>query len=384
MFLKEYEGRDLFQKYGIPVPRGMLFKSDDLQGKFLAAKCDACISVFPDVRDFVLKAQLLSGKRGKRGGVVFTGAENLFESLEKMSGMELDGEKIQEILVEERIQIAREFYLSIAIDRHERRPVILFSSSGGVDIEEAAKKDPGSVVEVMFDSVDDFDEKKVSAALVHYGVDGSTVSGLLETCEKLAFLFKNEHGVLAEINPLALTKAGTIMAMDSKIIIDDSALFLHPEQKERKLLQLSPLEREAIAFGLSYVELEGDIAIIGNGAGLVMATLDAVSRYGGKPANFCDVGGGASTEMMEKALDIVLKKKGVKTIFIDIFGGITHCDEIAEGILDYRKRAKLSVPVTLRMVGTNQEKAKKMLEAEGFKVFHTFEDGARHAAKLSS
>jgi len=364
MFLKEFEGRTLFQKYGIPVAKGVLVSPGNFQENLRAF-----VDREEDISEFVLKAQLLSGKRGKRGAIVFSSRDELFEKVEALFEEVFDGEKVEEILVQEKLSIQRELYLSVTIDRFLRKPVLVFSESGGMEIEEVATKAPEKVKEVVFDG-EAFDEGEFSSS-----------PDVIPIGKKLHELLQKEEAILAEINPLILTADNDLIAVDAKVTIDNNALSRHPSFEHKDIRGYSSLELQAREYGLSYVELQGDIAVIGNGAGLVMATLDALDGYGGKPANFCDIGGGASAELVQQAMRIVLQKHEVRSLFMNVFGGITHCDEVARGIIEFVREEKVKIPLVIRMVGTNEEEANKILEAAGFHVFHSFEEAAKSAVE---
>lgn len=323
MRLKEYQGKELFKKYGISVPKGKLITSVQADSSKLA------------------KAQVLTGKRGKRGLIAPATAENL-KRLFKYS---------REILLEEKLKIEKEYYLALTIDKEEKNIVILFSEEGGIEVEKAKK-----ISKLPYKRLNEFSNKRV-----------------LPTIKSMYRLMKDYNALLVEINPLVLSN-NKLIAADSKIILDDNVS--HPQFKK----ELTHLEQEAESSGLSYVDLEGDIAIIGNGAGLVMATLDMINYFGGKAANFLDLGGGASIEKMEKALEIVLEKNP-KVILINIFGGITRCDEIAKGLINYKNKNKLDTPIIVRMVGTNEEQAKEILTKNGIKTYDAIEECAKKAVE---
>lgn len=346
MKLKEYEGKEIFQKYGIKTPDSFLI-TDPEQIKEIRGKV-------------VLKAQVLEGGRGKSGLIQFATKKNVKEKAE-----EIFSKGVKEILVEERVKAKKEYYISITIDRLEKKPLLIFSSKGGVDIEELAEKYPKKIKKYYIN--ENFSPTEISKKI-------KIESGLVA---KIYQIFKDYDAELVEINPLAVTKKG-VLALDSKIIIDDNALYRHEFKKDESLTEI---EKKANEAGLSYVELDGNIGIIGNGAGLVMSTLDVVNHYGGKVANFLDVGGGASKEKMEKAMELVLVKKP-KGIFINIFGGITRCDEIAKGLVEYKEKHKLKIPLVIRMIGTNEEEAKRILEENKIHFIDSMEEGAKKIIEL--
>jgi succinyl-CoA synthetase beta subunit len=318
MRLKEYQGKELLKRYGISVPKGKVICSiENVKG--------------------IAKAQVLSGKRGKRGLIRESNDKNQRELFRHC----------KEILVEERLEIEKEYYLALTIDRIEKEIVILFSEEGGIDIEEGKK-----VLRVPYG--------KMRAEFSH-----KEFFGIIDSMHRL---MRENDAILVEINPLALVK-GKLIAADAKIILDDNAA--HGDEAEEQ-------NEVAAKHGLSYVELEGDIAIIGNGAGLVMGTLDTVAYFGGRAANFLDLGGGADNERMAKALEIVVRKKP-RVVFINIFGGITRCDDIARGLVEARK--KIKTPLIVRMIGTNEEEAKRILSENGIKSYDSMEECARMAVR---
>lgn len=367
MNLLEHEGKKLFSEYGIKVPRGFVTKSLEEAENFARDLCgeraDECI---------VLKAQIPAGKRGKTGGVVFTDLKNFRRNWEKViSFLEKKGFPQAEILTDEKIEFEKQMYLSVTVNRFERCLELLYSPEGGMEIEDIAKQFPEKLVSVKFfpeDNAEDVFKKipekarSVARALIHLSIEKDLL--------------------LAEINPLVELKDGKLVALDAKIIADDNAIFRQAAFAKRASIEESELERKAKQFDVSYVELDGDIAIIGNGAGMVMATLDLILENGGKPANFCDVGGGATTLQMEKALEIVLQKPNVKKLLVNIFGGITHCDFIAKGMIDYFEQFPTKIPVTVRMIGTNEDKAHEMLKAYKFPAFRSMEEASAYVVKM--
>lgn len=382
MFLKEFEGRALFRKYDIPVARSVLLNNKADFRKALSSFIDQQ----KDVNEFVLKAQILSGKRGKAGGILFVDRQELAQKVEYFFSEKVQGEAVNEILVQDKLDIRKELYLAVTIDRSKRCPVVIFSEEGGIDIEDLSQRSPKKILEISFGK-----ELRENLSLLgevlrkKSSLSSIVQKKILDVTGKLFQLCMNEEALLAEINPLVLSVDNQLIAADSKVILDNNALDRHPDFNFRDIRGYSPLELEARKYGLSYVELDGNIAIIGNGAGLVMATLDAVDEYGGShsgPANFCDVGGGASAKMVCKAVEIVLKKKGVNALFINVFGGITHCDEVAKGIIDGMNAQKSQLPIVVRIIGTNDEKARELLDEAGIKTYLSFEEAAKKAASL--
>lgn len=340
MKLFEFEGKEIFSKYGINVPKG------EVVARGSKAHPKEC----------VLKAQVLAGGRGKAGGIMIVKEAEFEKKLAELFSMEIKGEKINIVLAESKITIQKEVYASVSVNRETGHPVFLVSAHGGVDIEELAKTSPDKIIrkDVVKPNKDTFISIEKEAG----------VAGLSDILERIYRIFSEMDCELVEINPLAVTPDG-LVAADSKIIIDDNALYRHAGWKEKKVREFTDFEREATEAGLSYVELDGDIGIIGNGAGLVMSTLDLVNLYDGKPSNFLDLGGGSGQEAMEKALKILKENGRVKKILINIFGGITRCDDMARGIVSAKKTLGIEKPMVIRLTGTNEAEALQILEKEG-------------------
>jgi succinyl-CoA synthetase beta subunit len=342
MKLKEYEGKAIFQQYSLPIPQGIIISD-------LTQLEDRWKKLPPKL---VVKSQILVAGRKKAGGIKFVDKSNVKKVVSSLLGSTIKGLKVEELLIEEQLEIEKEYYISLIVDRSDKTVYFLISQEGGVDIEELSQKYPEKIVKFAPNN-----EKHIEETLrkVQNGAKLTRIA-------KILFRIMKEYDAeLVEINPLVESK-GRFIAADSKIIIDDNSLYRHPELQMKR--QLTEIEAEAAKYGLNYVELEGNIGVIGNGAGLVMATLDVLDYYGGKAANFLDVGGGASIERMEKALELTMTKNP-KKIIINIFGGITKCDEIANGIINFRKKNDISIPMVVRMIGTNEAEAKQILEAHG-------------------
>ncbi|MCA9374319.1 ADP-forming succinate--CoA ligase subunit beta [Candidatus Peregrinibacteria bacterium] len=379
MFLKEFEGRELFRKYGVPVARGVLVQRED--------DIDEKVAEFLEetgANEVVVKAQLLSGKRGKRGGIVFANRDEAGQKARDFLGSMIGDEVVEEVFIQEKIEIQSELYVSVLVDRLWRMPMVVFSEEGGMNIEELASEHPEKIlsravaVGVRGDNAAKF---LMDFFKQHEVLDDASRKQLVEICVELLEVLYKEEATLVEVNPLILKPDGKLVAVDAKTIIDNNALARHPEFDHESVQGQTVLELKAREHDLAYVELDGDIAVIGNGAGLVMATLDAVDFYGGKPANFCDIGGGASAEKVQQAMEIVLQKKGVRKLFINIFGGITHCDEVAEGILAAINGMDGSIDMVIRMVGTNDRKAQTLLKEAGYDFYLSFEDAAQRVAQ---
>jgi len=366
MKLYEYMGKELLAKYGIPVPEGGV-----------ASTPEEAAALTGKIGSVVLKAQILSGKRGKAGGIVFT--DNQAEAGQfsaNLLGSELNGFKVATVLVEEKLQIDREFYLAITVDGAARKPLILASAQGGMDIEDVPEEE---LVRMNLDvtvGMQQFVTREVTRRL---GVTGSIAQQIADILCKLYRLFVDMDAELVEINPLAIS-GEKVIAADAKITIDDDALFRQsalPYVEER-----TATEKKAHELGLSYVELDGDIAVMANGAGITMATLDLIQYYGGAAANFLDAGGGAGVEQTAKALELLLAKNP-KAILINIFGGITRCDDVAKAFAYVKKNSGIPVPVVIRLVGTNEDKGREILLDVGINTYKLMHEAAQKAVEIA-
>ncbi len=366
MKLHEFQAKEMFATYGIPTQKGLVIE-DPAQVTSLSLK-------YP----VVLKAQVLVGGRGKAGGIKLAATpDEARVRAAAILGMDIKGERVRRLLVAEAVDIGAEYYLAFIIDRMSRRLTAIASAAGGIDIEEVARTTPEKITRQTvqpFVGFHSYHARKLGRSL---GLTGTLLSDFVTIAGALAQLCIAEDAELAEINPLAVV-GGRLLAVDAKVIIDDNAIFRHPALPANE--ELTELERLARSAGLAYVELDGDIAIIGNGAGLVMSTLDVVAHYGGHPANFLDVGGGASTENMRQSLAIVVRKPGVRALFINIFGGITRCDDIARGIV----ATPPPVGMVVRLVGTNEGEGRKILEAAGIRAYRDPQEAAQAVVALAA
>jgi succinyl-CoA synthetase beta subunit len=377
MKLFEYEAKNILSKYGIPVPQGGLATTPE-QALEVAAELK-----FP----VVVKAQVLVAGRGKAGGILFANtAEEAGELAERMLGMQIKDIPVKSVWIEERMQVKKELYFGITTDRLSQEYVAISSGIGGMEIEEVASKTPEKVVKSPIDphlGLPAFQTRQIAKKIGYSGPQISEVGRIFGSLYNVCVDYDAE---LIEMNPLVETSDGKFMAADARLIIDDNALFRHPEYK-KKLLEgesdLSAQELEAMENDLAYVKLDGNIGVIGNGAGLVMASLDTIQYYGGKPANFLDVGGGAPSEKTALALKIVLSDSNVKALFINILGGITRCDEVAEGILEAKQRIGFTKPMVIRLVGTNEEEGKRILIDAGIAVLESMEEAAQRAVQVA-
>ncbi|MCY4047293.1 MAG: ADP-forming succinate--CoA ligase subunit beta [Candidatus Dadabacteria bacterium] len=368
MNLHEYQSKQLLAQYGVPAPPGKVAQT--------AAEARKHAADF-GFDKFVVKAQVLAGGRGKAGGIkIAQTPEEVEEITSSMLGMSLvthqtgpEGKVVNKVLIEEPADIKQEFYLAVVSDRSSERDVVMASSEGGVEIEEVAKESPEKIVKEYVDSsvgIQPFQCRRIAYAL---GLEGKTVNKAVGFITALYRLYKENDCSIAEINPLILTAGGDLLALDCKINLDDNALFRHKSLEEmRDTSDENPVDVEAREHGLSFVKMDGNIGCLVNGAGLAMATMDIIKYHGGEPANFLDVGGGASAEQVTRAFKMILSDKSVKAILVNIFGGIMKCDTIAEGIITAAKETGITVPLVVRLEGTNVELGRKMLAESGLDI----------------
>ena len=372
MRIHEYQAKELFARYGIPVAASSTASTVD---EAVAAADSLGYPV-------VVKAQIHAGGRGKGGGIqLVNNQQEVREAATRMLGMTLvtpqtgpEGRTVRMLLIESASDIAEELYLGLAIDRAQRTITIMASRAGGVDIEETAGTDPDAILK---ETVDPFLGLRPFQAfrLAHrLGLPIKTARGVSKFIQSLYRLFREQDCSLAEINPLAITSDGSPIAIDAKLNLDDNALFRHPDLKAlRDIHEEDPLEVEATAVNLNYIKLDGNVGCLVNGAGLAMATMDLIKHVGASPANFLDVGGGATAEMIEKGVQILVGDPDVKAVFINIFGGILRCDTLAEGVVSAAKKLDISVPIVVRLEGTNVEQGRKILGESGLD-FRTAKD----------
>lgn len=377
MKLFEYEAKGILAKYGIPVPKGDLATTTS-QAVKIAAKMKP---------PFAIKAQVLVAGRGKAGGILFASSvSEVEEASKKLLNMQIKGMRVNSVWIEEKINVKQELYFGITTDRFNQCYVAVASAVGGMQIEEVAARTPDKVLRFLINPQQGLLSYQTLQIARKIGYAGPQISELGKTFGRLYSASQDCDAELIEMNPLVETTDGKFIAADARIIIDDNALFRHPEYNERLLEneeELTSQELEAKKNDLAYVKLEGDIGVIGNGAGLVMATLDTIQYYGGKPANFLDVGGGAPSEKTVIALRIVLSDPNVRALFVNILGGITRCDEVARGILAAREKLGITKPMVVRLVGTNEEEGKRILSEAGLSAFDSMEETAQRAVEMS-
>jgi len=389
MKVHEYQAKQLFRKYGIPVPEGeVAFEVDRavaIAGELIEKTGDETV---------VVKAQIHAGGRGKGGGVkVVKGVEGAREAANAILGMNLvthqtgsEGKRVGRLLVEQGMAIARELYVGLVVDREKRRICLMASTEGGVEIEEVAAKTPEKILKVWFNpqtGLLPFQGRDIAFGL---GLEGKQVGQAVKIMTGLARMFVAEDASLVEINPMVVTESGAVVALDGKLNFDDNAGFRHKDHEElRDATEEHPVEAEAAKLGFSYVGMDGDIGCCVNGAGLAMATMDIIKHEGGEPANFLDVGGGADAETVKQAFKIILSDDRVKAIFVNIFGGILRCDVLAEGVVGAAKEMGIEVPLVVRLEGTNVDIGRKILADSGLKI-NTAKDmaeGAKLAVELA-
>lgn len=371
MKIHEYQARDLFIEEKIPVPGGSLCKD--------ANEVREAASTLG--KPVVVKAQILVAGRGKAGGVKpASNPEEAYTIAEGMIGSVIKGIQVRSVLVVEAEKPQKELYVGFTVDRAKRRIMLIASSEGGVDLEELAKTSPNKIVRKEIDPILGLHPFQARETAEEIGLRGKAERDFALICQKIYEIFQSVDADLAESNPLAIMADGSLIALDSRITLDDNAIYRHPEY-EQDDEELSQLEKEARELGLAFVQLDGDIGIIGNGAGLVMATLDVVAHFGGKPANFLDMGGGSSAESVYSAVKLCLKQINLKAIFVNILGGITKCDDVANGLVKALKESDAKIPFSVRMVGTNEEEGRKILSDNGIAFLDSMEAGAEVVVK---
>lgn len=368
MNIHEYQAKRLFEQYGVKTLRGVVASNS-------TEAAEACKELGGNI--WVVKAQVHAGGRGKGGGIILCRSpDEVYEAAGKLIGSKLitpqttsEGVEINKIYVEEGCNISRELYLGIVLDREKDLPVIMASIEGGVEIEEVASKNPEKIIKVHIDPITGLGEWQARKIAFGLGLKGNQIKHSMEFMKSLYNMFINLDCSIVEINPLVVNSDDEIIALDAKINFDTSGLFRHSEIEElRDVSEEEPLETRANEVGLNYIKLNGEIGCMVNGAGLAMATMDIIKLHGGEPANFLDVGGGADSKQVAEGFKIILSDPQVKAIFVNIFGGIMRCDFIAEGIITAAKEINMSVPLIVRLAGTNVELGKQMLSESGLNL----------------
>jgi succinyl-CoA synthetase beta subunit len=380
MDLYEYQGKELFRRFGIPVSDGRLAASPE-EARTAAQELGGQV---------VVKAQVLTGGRGKAGGIKLADGPDEAEAHAKaILGMDINGHVVRKLWIEKASDIADEYYLSLTFDRGEKQALFMFTTEGGIDIEEVAAERPEALARLHVDPLEGFQPYQARRLIYGAGVDdASEQKQIAKIAEQVYAAFVGADAMLCEINPLIVTPEGEVKALDSKFTVDDNALYRHPDIAEmRDLEAYPPEERAAREKDVTYVKLDGEVGVLGNGAGLVMSTLDVVALAGGRPANFCDLGGGGDAEGVVDALEIISADPQVQSILFNIFGGITRCDEVARGILQALGRLTIEDPIVVRLDGTNAEEGRRLLEEAAPPNLHvepTMLDAAKRAVELAT
>jgi succinyl-CoA synthetase beta subunit len=378
--LYEYQGKELFRRFGIPVSEGGV-ASTPQEARAAAEELGGQV---------VVKAQVLTGGRGKAGGIKLAdGPDEAEQHAETILGMDIRGHVVRRLWVEKASDIAKEYYLSVTFDRGDKRTLFMFTKEGGIDIEEVAAERPQALARLHVDPLEGFQPYQARRLIYDAGIDDAgEQKQILTIVGRLYDAFVGSDAMLCEINPLIVTPDGEVKALDSKFTVDDNALYKHPDIAEmRDPEAYPPEERAAREKNVTYVKLDGEVGILGNGAGLVMSTLDVIALAGGRPANFCDLGGGGDAQGVVDALEVITADPQVKSILFNIFGGITRCDEVARGILQALERIEIDEPIVVRFDGTNAEEARRLIAEAGsdnLYVEPTMLDAAKRAVELAA
>jgi len=385
MNIHEYQAKEIFRKFGIKVPNGVaVFSLEDIEEKFRLIK----------TKTTALKAQIHAGGRGKAGGIkIVENIDDLKKQASSLFGKKLithqtgpEGKEIRRLYLEETCEIAKEFYLSCLVDRSSSKIAFISSSKGGMNIEDVAKNSPKKITTVKINLTKSVNEKDIKKILQPFALPKKLTKEAYQLVQSLYKILVEKDASLIEVNPLILTKSGDLFCLDAKINFDDNALYRHPEILSLKDFdEEDPIETEASKHELAYIKLNGKIGCMVNGAGLAMATMDIIKLYGSEPANFLDVGGGASKEKVSAALKIILSDQNVKGILINIFGGIMRCDILAQGVVDAAKETNLSIPLVVRLAGTNVELGKEILKKSNLKVIsaNNLADAAKKIVEIT-
>jgi succinyl-CoA synthetase beta subunit len=378
--LYEYQGKELLRHYGIPVSEGRLATTPD-EARAAAEELSGQV---------VVKAQVLTGGRGKAGGIQLADSPaEAAEKAEEILGLDIRGHVVRRLWIERASEIAKEYYLSVTFDRGAKQALFMLTKEGGIDIEEVAAERPQALARLHVDPLAGFQPYQARRLLYEAGIDDpEEQKQIARIIDHLYGAFVGADAMLCEINPLVVTPEGEVRALDAKVTVDDNALYKHPEIAEmRDLEAYAPEERAAREKGVTYVKLDGEVGILGNGAGLVMSTLDVIALAGGRPANFCDLGGGGDAQGVVDALEVITGDPQVRSIFFNIFGGITRCDEVARGILLALGQLAIEHPIVVRLDGTNAEEGRALLAESALENVHvepTMLDAARRAVELAA
>lgn len=376
MKLHEYQSKQIFERFGIPIPKGRIASTSD-EVKQISEELGGPV---------VIKSQVLVGGRGKAGGIrLVKSPEEAHDMATKILGMEIKGLPVRKVLVDEAISIDREVYVGIVNDRKSQKPVLMVSAAGGMEIEEVAQHNPEKIVKVYIDPLLGLRDYQLRDAAIAIDLPKTLWKLLIEIVQGLWKAYESCDATLAEINPLVLTSENKLVALDAKMVLDDNALFRHPDLADLRDMDLEAAsEVEARKYGVTFIKMNGNIGCMVNGAGLAMATMDILALCGGEAANFLDIGGGASADKVAASLRVILADKNVRSILVNVFGGITRCDEVAKGILNASKEVGVNVPMVVRLVGTNEEEARKLLKEAKFNAAETLYQAAQMAVKLAA
>jgi succinyl-CoA synthetase beta subunit len=380
MDLYEYQGKELFRRFGIPVSEGRLATTPQ-EARAAAEELGS---------EVVVKAQVLTGGRGKAGGIkLATTPAEAEQRAQEILGLDIRGHVVRKLWIERASDIEKEYYVSLTFDRGEKKPLYMLTTQGGVDIEEVAESAPDAIARLHVDPLEGFQPYQARRLVYGAGIDApSEQKQVLDIVGRLYACFVGSDAMLCEINPLIVTPDGEVKALDSKFTVDDSALFRHPDVAEMRDLSAYPEEeRKAREKGVTYVKLDGEVGVLGNGAGLTMSSVDMVTFVGGRPANFCDLGGGGSAQGVIDALEVITADPQVRSIMFNIFGGITRCDEVARGILQALEQLTIDQPIVVRLDGTNAEEGRRILqEADSSNLYPeaTMMDAAKRAVELAA
>jgi succinyl-CoA synthetase beta subunit len=372
--LVENKAKQVLLRYGVSIPRGILI-SDSKQ----------TVAALSNLKPpYIAKAQVIVSGRGKAGGIITAmSARETEEAVAELLGARIKNLPVKQVLLEEKLPIKKELYLSFTIDRFNRSYVVSASKMGGIEIEEVAEKNPKAIIRAIVDSQLGLCSFHALSVAKRLGYSGGQLVELSMVIQKVYQAFVENDAEMIEINPLVETDVGSFVAVDARMVIDDNALFRHPEYEVEEAQALSSQEALALKNNLAYVKLDGDIGVVGNGAGLVMATADLLNYFGAKPADFLDVGGGASVESIKVALQIVFADPDVKSVLVNVLGGITRCDEVAMGIIEAVKDAKVKKPLAVRLVGTNEKEGQRILSDAGVSVLGSMEEAAKQAVEFA-
>jgi len=377
--LYEYQGKELFRRFGIPTP----------EGRLALAPAEAREAAEELGGQVVVKAQVLTGGRGKAGGVKLADQpDDAEQQAKEILGLDINGHVVRKLWIESASQIDAEYYLSVTFDRGEKKVLFMLTTEGGIEIEQVAEETPEKLARLHVDPLEGYQPYQARRLIYGAGIDDpNEQKQLLDIIGKLYACFIGTDAMLCEINPLIVTPEGEVRALDSKFTVDDNALYKHPDIAElRDPESVPPEERAAREKGVTYVKLDGEVGILGNGAGLVMSTLDVITLAGGRPANFCDLGGGGDAQGVIDALEVISADPQVRAIFFNIFGGITRTDEVARGILAALEQIGISHPIVVRLDGTNAEEGRRILAEAGPENLHvepTMLEGAERAVELA-